>query len=187
MTLKIWLMGEGFKLWWLQSRYLWPCQIITTPHLNIISLLFFDYKTTIVYTFHESIAIVACTKSCSDQIIRICMTAKWGPPWWRHQIETFSALLVFCAGNSTVTGEFPTHKGQWRGALMFSLIFAWANGWTNHRDAGDLRRQWRHYNASEFELRWEYHSWNETTTELVPLDISGSPIEFQWGSRKYMG
>ena len=43
--------------------------------------------------------------------------------WWRHQMETFSALLALCAGNSPVTGEFP-HKGQWRGALMFSLIWA---------------------------------------------------------------
>ena len=27
--------------------------------------------------------------------------------WCRHQMETFSALLAFCAGNSPVTGEFP--------------------------------------------------------------------------------
>ena len=27
--------------------------------------------------------------------------------WWRHQMETVSALLAFCAGNSPVTGEFP--------------------------------------------------------------------------------
>ena len=27
--------------------------------------------------------------------------------WWRHQMETFSALLAICAGNSPVTGEFP--------------------------------------------------------------------------------
>ena len=27
--------------------------------------------------------------------------------WWRHQIETFSALLALCAGNSPVIGEFP--------------------------------------------------------------------------------
>ena len=27
--------------------------------------------------------------------------------WWRHQIETFSALLAICAGNSPVTGESP--------------------------------------------------------------------------------
>ena len=26
--------------------------------------------------------------------------------WWRHQMETFSALLAICAGNSPVTGEF---------------------------------------------------------------------------------
>ena len=31
------------------------------------------------------------------------------------------------------------HKGQWRGALMFSLICAWTNSWANNRDAGDLR------------------------------------------------
>ena len=30
--------------------------------------------------------------------------------------------------------------GQWRGALMFSLICAWPNDWVSNRDAGDLRR-----------------------------------------------
>ena len=35
--------------------------------------------------------------------------------------------------------NFP-HKGQWRGALMFSLINAWINDWVNNREAGDLRR-----------------------------------------------
>ena len=48
-------------------------------------------------------------------------------------METFSALLDFCAGNSPV-------NGHWRGALMFSLICVWINGWVNKRDAGDLRR-----------------------------------------------
>ena len=28
--------------------------------------------------------------------------------WWRHQMETFSALLVICAENSPVIGEFPS-------------------------------------------------------------------------------
>ena len=32
------------------------------------------------------------------------------------------------------------HKGQWRGALMFSLICVWINGWVINREAGDLRR-----------------------------------------------
>ena len=36
------------------------------------------------------------------------------------------------------------HKGQWRGALMFTLICARINGWVNNCEAGDL---WRHRNG----------------------------------------
>ena len=39
------------------------------------------------------------------------------------------------------------HKGQWRGALMFSLICARINGWVNTREAGDLRRYHVHYDV----------------------------------------
>ena len=31
-------------------------------------------------------------------------------PWWHHQMETFSALLALCVGNSPVTGEFPSQR-----------------------------------------------------------------------------
>ena len=31
-------------------------------------------------------------------------------PWWRHQMETFTALLAICAGNSPGTGEFPSQR-----------------------------------------------------------------------------
>ena len=67
--------------------------------------------------------------------------------WWRHQTEAFSALLALCAGNSTVPVNSP-HKGQWRGALMFSLICARINNWVNNREAGDLRRHRGHYDVS---------------------------------------
>ena len=40
------------------------------------------------------------------------------------------------------------HKGQWRGALMFSLICTWTNSWVNNRDAGALRRHRAHYDAT---------------------------------------
>ena len=36
--------------------------------------------------------------------------------WWRHQMETFSALLAICAENSSVNSP---HKGHWRGSLIF--------------------------------------------------------------------
>ena len=47
---------------------------------------------------------------------------------WRHQMETFSTLLAICARNSPVSG-------QWRGAWMFSLIYARINGWVNNGEA----------------------------------------------------
>ena len=58
--------------------------------------------------------------------------------WWRHQIQTFSALLPFVRGIYRSPVDSP-HKGQWRGALMFSLIWRWTNDWANSRDAGDLK------------------------------------------------
>ena len=40
-------------------------------------------------------------------------------PWWRHQMETFSALLALCAGNSPVTGEFPLQRPMTRSFDVF--------------------------------------------------------------------
>ena len=67
--------------------------------------------------------------------------------WWRHQMETFSALLALCAENSSVPVNSP-HKGQWRGTLMFSLICAWINNWVNNRKARYLRRNRTHYDVT---------------------------------------
>ena len=53
-------------------------------------------------------------------------------------METFSALLAICAGNSSL-------KGLWRGALVFSLICTQINGLVNNDEAGDLRRYRAHY------------------------------------------
>ena len=68
-------------------------------------------------------------------------------PWWRHQMETFSASLAFVRGIHRSPVNSP-HKGQWRGALMFSLICVWINGWVNTREAGDLRRYRAHYDVN---------------------------------------
>ena len=40
-------------------------------------------------------------------------------PWWCHQMETFSALLAICAGNSPVTGEFPAQRPVTRSFAVF--------------------------------------------------------------------
>ena len=39
--------------------------------------------------------------------------------WWRHQMETFSALLAICAWNSPVSGEFPAQRPVTRGFDIF--------------------------------------------------------------------
>ena len=67
--------------------------------------------------------------------------------WWYHDMESFSALLALCKANPPVIGGL-LHKGQWRGALMFSLIYARTKSWANNRDVGDLRHQRVRYDAT---------------------------------------
>ena len=64
---------------------------------------------------------------------------------WRHAMEThddvikwkhFPRYWPFVRGIHRPPVNSP-HKGQWRGALMLSLICAWMNGWVNNREAGD--------------------------------------------------
>ena len=66
--------------------------------------------------------------------------------WWRHQMETFSALMALCAGKSPVTGEFPAQRPVTRSFDVF-FVCAWINAWVNNREAGDLRRHRAHYDV----------------------------------------
>ena len=50
-------------------------------------------------------------------------------------------------GEFTVPQWIPHTKGQWRRALMFSLICARINSWVNNRDPGDLRCHGAHYDV----------------------------------------
>ena len=67
--------------------------------------------------------------------------------WWRHQMETFPRNWPFVWGIHRSPVNSP-QKGQWRGALMFSLICAWITDWVNNREAGDLRRHRGHYDVT---------------------------------------
>ena len=72
------------------------------------------------------------------------------PPWWRGPVGSYDDVIKwkhflrywpFVRGIHRSPLNFP-HKGQWRGALMFSLICAWMYDWENNREAGDSR--WHH-------------------------------------------
>ena len=82
----------------------------------------------------------SCT-ALSRHLVPLTVAALY--PWWRHQMETFPRYWPF-TGNRWI----PLTKGQWRAALMFSLICAWINGWVNNREAGDLRRHRAHYDVT---------------------------------------
>ena len=65
--------------------------------------------------------------------------------WWRHQMETFSALLALCAGNSPVS-EFPAQRPVTRSFDVF-FDLRLNNGWVNNREADDLRCHRTHYDV----------------------------------------
>ena len=73
--------------------------------------------------------------------------------WWRHQMETFSVLLVICAGHSPVTGEFCAQRPvTWSFDVFLDLRLykrlreqSW--GWWFETPS---RRLWRHCNMRAF-------------------------------------
>ena len=62
---------------------------------------------------------------------------------WKH----FPCYWTFVPGIHRSPVNSP-HKGQWRGALMFSFICVWINDWVNNRKVGDLRRYRVHYDLT---------------------------------------
>ena len=78
----------------------------------------------------------------------------------------------------------PTHKGQWRGSLMYSLICAWTNSWGNNRNAGDLRHHRAHYDAI---VMWTIYpeslGWDKCCDNCVywrNAKLSNSILWFRW-------
>ena len=83
------------------------------------------------------------------------------------------------------------HKGQWRGALMFSLICTWINGWVNNFGAVDLRRHRAHYDVTVMNplhplpgvLRW-FHESRFSSAKFGPIKNTGFLKEFLFWSNQ---
>ena len=77
----------------------------------------YDFPDKEIMTNINKIALYQITKNTANtdhvhtswDILYPCCGV-WLTPWWRHQMETFSALLAFCMGNSLATGEFPPQR-----------------------------------------------------------------------------
>ena len=86
--------------------------------------------------------------------------------WWRHQMEKFPRYWPFVRGIHRSPVNSP-HKGQWRGALIFSLICAWINAWVNNREAGDLRRHRVHYDVIVMMLSQRMLHWRRVRVFII--------------------
>ena len=97
------------------------------------------------------------------------LASSW--PWWRHQMETFSALLALYAGNSPVIGEIPPQRPVTR---SFDVIFdlhlnkwlskqAW--GWWYETPTCPL---WRHCN--------EVSAFSVNLYQCYPGDLRGHSV-----------
>ena len=124
----------------------WP---VNSPHKGPVTRKMFPFDDAITRNADRFFSALMCnTVSGCIQLL----------PWWRHQMETFSALLAIYAGNSSVTGEFPAQRPVTR---SFDVFFdLWLNkrlskqwwGWWFETPPRPL---WRHSNE------WPTHSINK--------------------------
>ena len=86
------------------------------------------------------------------------------------------------------------HKGQWRGALIFSLICTWINGYVNNREARDLRRHRVHYDVTVMisTLLFKYIGSNTNTSNGswcmgIKGEMSGTVcVTFTWDMYRWV-
>ena len=112
---------------------------------------------------------------------------------WRHQMETFSALLAICAGNLPVAGGFPTQRPMTRSFDVFfdlhpnkRLSKQWSGWWFETLS----RPLWRHRNGLNTARLWENNfevvSWTHQyichhLIAFTKLHLIVNPTEFEHG------
>ena len=139
-------------------------------------------NTTILTTYWDIIIIHQYAKQnkthkcgCQQQILSHLLFSKCNPAgfiirsvpklcWfyddvtkWKH----FPRYWPFVRGIHRSPVNSP-HKGQWRWALVFSLICTRKNGWVNNREAGDLtpsRPLWRYWNVEHSVWSNQHKGW----------------------------
>ena len=124
---------ENVSIWW--------------RHHGNVTLLVSNFCKSDRYkfcTWHDNSTVVACTNICSD------LKANTRISYCHDDIiksKHFPLKWPFVRGIHRSPVNSP-HQGQWRGALMFSLICVWLNGWVNSGEAGNLRRYRAHYDVT---------------------------------------
>ena len=169
--------------------FYWIFHLSIFPQILYLFMLswMFPYFISLLFSLFSCIyigtAVLSCTLFREDYIILIglipdCLTKilissrQTGLQFhddvikWKH----FPRYWPFERGIHRSPVNSP-HKGQWRGALVFSLICVWINGCVNNREAGDWRCYRAHYDVIVM--------WNPSFTSLDMME--GVFIRFVWG------
>ena len=96
------------------------CSVFKSKSLQFIWWLGNSKFNLLVPEIHLSRNYVTMIKGYLNSSPCLCATCPsiFLPSWWRHQMETFSALLAFCAP----TGEFPTQRPVTRSFDIFFYL-----------------------------------------------------------------
>ena len=142
--------------WW---RF---CHRLASWWLMVFSFPIYYYK--LVFCVFIITGIMQMAKSRPENPVSaqdFLLDSNSSTPWWRHQMETFSALLVICAGNSPVTNEFPAQRKVTRSFDVFFDLRL--NNWLSKQWWGwwfetPFRPLWRHCNV---DWRSWHYLWDE--------------------------
>ena len=137
--------GKVNPLYPLKLRWRWIWKLYMHVSSDSVDIISGFYKSTNVSRVH-------------DDVIK-----------WKH----FPRNWPFVRGIHRSPVKSP-RKGKWRGALMFSLISVWINGWVNNGEAGDLRRYRAHYDVTVMISMWCFlttKSSHAISTRLGPARI----------------
>ena len=126
------------RLWW-----------VTVDRCNPSSLYFGISEITFSHDQNGNIAWKKMD-ACVSIKFHVLSVLVWDCSWWRHNMETFSALLALCAENPPVTGEFPAQRPVTRSFDVFLdlrlNIRLSKQSWEWWFEAPS-RPLWRHYNG----------------------------------------
>ena len=105
----------------------WPSLRGNSPSHGSAMMIKFFWQTywifIDIYIWKHQYFVYGFTQITHEDITlpRVMVVIVWTryKSWWRHQMETFSALLAICAGNSSVPGEFPAQRPVTRNFDVF--------------------------------------------------------------------
>ena len=140
------------------------CHTVLTHPYYLITVITFHGWLPNLPVWHNNSTLMSYGRLCNPPVWHRHTVAFpcWWLVWYKHRCyphddvikwKHFSRNWPFVREIHRSPVNFP-HKGQWRGALMFSLIYAWIKDWVNNREAGDLRRQHGHYDVIVMPYGW---------------------------------